>query len=51
MISLESGFVEGIEQEEQKCQDQEGGKQALGLIHLVRRVVVVVIWIYMDYIE
>jgi len=30
---LEGGFVEGIEQEQQEGQDEEGGEQTLGLIH------------------
>jgi len=31
---LEGGFVEGIEQEQQEGQDEEGGEQTLGLIHI-----------------
>lgn len=43
---LESGFVEGIEQKQQQCQDYEGGKQTSGFIHFVRVAVLVVAALY-----
>lgn len=32
-VGLEGGFVEGIEQEQQEGQDEEGGEQTFCLIH------------------